>query len=199
MLPRRMGSTLALTLPAVAAAALVACARTAPPAPVMLGQSVEARPAPLVMAPPRPVPPPPEPAAPPAQVAVIPPSVSLPPPVSLPTREQHVEAAAPPSGSTRRVPAHPDHVTVRRGEGWLLHCGDAYFHHGEVQTPSYCPPGLGVFQELNQVDGAARRQNRERLRELAARHGEEVELICSHDAHALDHRRQPAGDAASSG
>jgi glyoxylase-like metal-dependent hydrolase (beta-lactamase superfamily II) len=76
-------------------------------------------------------------------------------------------------------------VAVRDGERWLLHCGDAYFHHGEVQTPPHCPPGLSAFQMLNQLDGAARRQNRERLRELAERHSGEVELICSHDSSTL--------------
>jgi glyoxylase-like metal-dependent hydrolase (beta-lactamase superfamily II) len=73
-------------------------------------------------------------------------------------------------------------VAVRQADGWLLHCGDAYFHHGEVQSPPHCPGGLRAFQVLNQVDGAPRRQNQERLRELVQRHGEEVELICSHDA-----------------
>jgi glyoxylase-like metal-dependent hydrolase (beta-lactamase superfamily II) len=76
-------------------------------------------------------------------------------------------------------------VAVKRAEGWLLHCGDAYFHHGEVHTPAHCPPGLSVFQAFNQADGALRRQNRERLRELAQRHPDEVELICSHDASYL--------------
>jgi glyoxylase-like metal-dependent hydrolase (beta-lactamase superfamily II) len=80
-------------------------------------------------------------------------------------------------------------VAIRRADGWLLHCGDAYFHHGEVQTPPYCPPGLRVFQELNQLDRTARRQNRERLRELAERHPHELELICSHDASSF-----PASD-----
>ena len=76
-------------------------------------------------------------------------------------------------------------VAIRQGEGWLLHCGDAYFNHREVQTPPSCPPGLSLFEALDQVDGAARRQNLERLRELAQRHAGEVELICSHDAHTL--------------
>jgi glyoxylase-like metal-dependent hydrolase (beta-lactamase superfamily II) len=80
-------------------------------------------------------------------------------------------------------------VAVRRGAGWLLHCGDAYFHRGEVQTPAHCPAGISAFQVVNQVDGAARRENRERLRELAARHGDEVELICSHDAHTFERHR----------
>ncbi|HEX4436783.1 MAG TPA: MBL fold metallo-hydrolase [Solirubrobacteraceae bacterium] len=77
-------------------------------------------------------------------------------------------------------------VAIRDGEGWLLHCGDAYFHQGEVQTPPHCPPGLRLFEALNQADGASRKQNLERLRELAERHRGEVELICSHDASTLD-------------
>ncbi len=76
-------------------------------------------------------------------------------------------------------------VAVRDGERWLLHCGDAYFHHGEVQTPTRCPPGLGVFQAFNDTNGAVRKQNRERLRELAADHPDDVELFCSHDPSTL--------------
>jgi glyoxylase-like metal-dependent hydrolase (beta-lactamase superfamily II) len=77
-------------------------------------------------------------------------------------------------------------VAISHADGWLLHCGDAYFHRGEVETPAHCPAGLRAFQALNQVDGEARRQNSERLRELAHQHGHEVELICSHDAPTLD-------------
>jgi glyoxylase-like metal-dependent hydrolase (beta-lactamase superfamily II) len=76
-------------------------------------------------------------------------------------------------------------VAIKHDGRWLLHCGDAYFHRGEVQTPAYCPPALKVFQALNSVDNGKRRQNGERLRELAQRHGGEVELICSHDAQTL--------------
>ncbi len=83
-------------------------------------------------------------------------------------------------------------VAVHRGDRWLLHCGDAYFHRGEVATPPHCPAGLRAFQALNQVDGKLRHQNRERLRELANRHGSEVELICSHDPVLLD-QAQAAG------
>lgn len=76
-------------------------------------------------------------------------------------------------------------VAIRNGDRWLLHCGDAYFHHGEVQTPPHCPPGLRAFAAFDQVDGAARRENVERLRELALSHSDEVELICSHDPSIL--------------
>lgn len=77
-------------------------------------------------------------------------------------------------------------VAIRDGDGWVLHCGDAFFHHGQVQTPPHCPPGLLAFQALTALDNARRRENVERLRELAARHGGEIELFCSHDPATLD-------------
>lgn len=86
-------------------------------------------------------------------------------------------------------------VAIRTGEGWLLHCGDAYFSHGEIETPPTCPPGLRFFQNLTTADNKARRSNQERLRELAGRHGEEVALLCSHDPHELE-REQARTNAA---
>lgn len=77
-------------------------------------------------------------------------------------------------------------IAIRRADDWLLHCGDAYFHHREVQTPSHTPRALEAFQLFDDADRAARRENRERLRELAQRHSGEVELVCSHDAPTLD-------------
>lgn len=72
-------------------------------------------------------------------------------------------------------------IAVREGDGWLLHCGDAYFHRGEVRTPPSCPSGLRFFQAINAHDGKARKANQQRLRALAREHGDEVDLICSHD------------------
>jgi glyoxylase-like metal-dependent hydrolase (beta-lactamase superfamily II) len=76
-------------------------------------------------------------------------------------------------------------VAIETAAGWLLHCGDAYFHHGEVATPPSCPPGLRLFQRINAAEGKRRIANQERLRELANRHGDEVRLLCSHDPHEL--------------
>ena len=76
-------------------------------------------------------------------------------------------------------------VALKTADGWLLHCGDAFFFHGEVESPPRCPPGLRFFQNLNQHDGKARHHNQERLRELRREHGDEVTLICSHDAEML--------------
>lgn len=77
-------------------------------------------------------------------------------------------------------------VAVNTADGWLLHCGDAYFHDGEVATPPSCPHGLRAFQNIVQHDGKARRHNQARLRELARDHGADVRLICSHDPAGLE-------------
>jgi glyoxylase-like metal-dependent hydrolase (beta-lactamase superfamily II) len=87
-------------------------------------------------------------------------------------------------------------VALRTGERWLLHCGDAYFNHGEVETPPHCPPGLRFFQNLNAADNKTRKANQERLRELASRNGDEVTLLCSHDPHELEREQAEAGSVA---
>ncbi len=87
-------------------------------------------------------------------------------------------------------------IAVNADDGWLLNCGDAYFHHGQVETPSSCPPGLTVFQAVSAFDNRTRRANTERLRELAARHGEEIDLICSHDPHYLERERAETANTA---
>ncbi len=87
-------------------------------------------------------------------------------------------------------------VAVNTPDGWLMHCGDSYFHHGELQTPPYCPPGLRAFQNLNNADRKQRLANQERLRELAARHGEEINLFCSHDPDELEREQAKAAGSA---
>lgn len=80
-------------------------------------------------------------------------------------------------------------VAVRGSQGWLIHCGDAYFFHGEVETPAACPLGLMAFQSLVQINGEQRLHNQRRLRELKAQHGGEIELFCAHDPVELTRQR----------
>jgi glyoxylase-like metal-dependent hydrolase (beta-lactamase superfamily II) len=72
-------------------------------------------------------------------------------------------------------------VAVKTESGWLLHCGDAFFYHGEIETPRRVTPGWELFETLTEHDHKTRQHNQERLRELAREHGDEVTLICSHD------------------
>jgi glyoxylase-like metal-dependent hydrolase (beta-lactamase superfamily II) len=87
-------------------------------------------------------------------------------------------------------------VAVKDGERWLLHCGDAYFNHQQCATPPSCPPGMALFQRVLAADHGARTANTERLRELAAAHGDEVSLFCAHDPHELAREQAASGAAA---
>jgi len=90
-------------------------------------------------------------------------------------------------------------VAVDAGEGWLLHCGDAYFYAGEmIPHRPYCTPGLNALQSLTEVDRGARRQNQERLRELVRERGDSVRVFSAHDPSELQALRQEAGREAPS-
>ena len=73
-------------------------------------------------------------------------------------------------------------IAVRTRDKWLLHAGDSYFFHGQMQTPPLRTPlVLRYFQRKADMDSAARVANQERLRELKAAHGDEVAIFNSHD------------------
>lgn len=81
-------------------------------------------------------------------------------------------------------------VAVAIGGGWLLHAGDAYYHHGLFSGDSlWRRPGLALTQRLVEVDRAAAAHNRRRLRAIAGDHGSAVRIFCSHDPEEL-----PVGD-----
>jgi glyoxylase-like metal-dependent hydrolase (beta-lactamase superfamily II) len=84
-------------------------------------------------------------------------------------------------------------VAVQVAEGWLLHCGDAYFHHGEMEPAPRRPWALSVFQRLC-VDDAARRRNQEQLRRLVQGHGDEVQVFCAHDRREYERARERAAN-----
>lgn len=78
-------------------------------------------------------------------------------------------------------------VAVQSETGWLLHAGDAYFHHDEVHAaPPHCTPGLRAYQTMMEVDRAARLTNQARLRALAQDADTGVRIICAHDCRELE-------------
>ena len=82
------------------------------------------------------------------------------------------------------LPGHtPGHcgIAVRGREKWLLHAGDSYFFHGQLQAKPSTPLVLGLFQRRADMDRATRQANQERLRVLKATHGQEVTIFNSHD------------------
>jgi glyoxylase-like metal-dependent hydrolase (beta-lactamase superfamily II) len=89
-------------------------------------------------------------------------------------------------------------VAVRRQDDWLLHCGDAYFHHSELEKDrGAAPKGLRWLESRLSVDDAQRLANQARLRELARVSVGEIKLICSHDLTELAAMRSAAREAES--
>ncbi|WP_258040397.1 hypothetical protein [Streptomyces sp. SM9] len=74
-------------------------------------------------------------------------------------------------------------VAIRDGAGrWLLHAGDAYLYHGEIErTPPSAHPAFAPVQQGAQTDAEAVRATRERLRALRRDHGDRVTVFSAHD------------------
>ncbi|MFT3723264.1 MAG: MBL fold metallo-hydrolase [Hyphomonadaceae bacterium] len=72
-------------------------------------------------------------------------------------------------------------VAIRTGAGWLLHAGDAYLHHAQMDADPRIPPGLGIYQHIMDADRPARRLNQQRLRQLRGSNRHNVRIFCSHD------------------
>ena len=70
---------------------------------------------------------------------------------------------------------------IREGDGWLLHCGDAYIHRDEIASPPVRVRGRSLYHRINSQDERTRQANAGRLSDLAREHGGEVRLFCSHD------------------
>lgn len=72
-------------------------------------------------------------------------------------------------------------IAVRSADTWLLHAGDSYFFHGQLEAKVRMPLALGYFQRKADMDRKARIANQERLRALKLGHGARVTIFNSHD------------------
>jgi len=73
-------------------------------------------------------------------------------------------------------------VAVSTTEGWLLHCGDAYFHRNEVQLKNrQCPIGLELIQGLDDCSRAERLYNQSQLAAVNQDPTSDIQIFCSHD------------------
>lgn len=83
-------------------------------------------------------------------------------------------------------------VAVDAGDCWILHCGDAFYHHGTVDgTP--VPASLRVQEVFSTYNWTQLRHNRARLAELYGRGEPDLLMVCSHDVglYELARNRQP--------
>ncbi len=80
-------------------------------------------------------------------------------------------------------------VALHTNGRWLLHCGDAYTYHGDVDPVHPSQPSYSrLFRLLFHLNKAFRQigKHSPRLRALLDEHSDEVTLTCSHDPHDLE-------------
>ena len=75
-------------------------------------------------------------------------------------------------------------VAVRTSDGWLLHAGDAIFHHRELAASPSMPTAARAYQWFMQTSQRERRRSLARLRSLRAAHPA-LPIICTHDPSQL--------------
>ncbi len=81
-------------------------------------------------------------------------------------------------------------IAVKYQERWLLHAGDAYFFHGQVESPPRCPSALRFFQRAIAVDNPSRVENLQRLQELKKTYEDDVLVFSAHDPLEFDYLLQ---------
>lgn len=75
-------------------------------------------------------------------------------------------------------------VIARAGDRWLVHAGDAYFHHATVEGSGRIPLGFSGFERMTQMLPAERRASAAALRQLRESYPD-VDMFCAHDPHEL--------------
>jgi len=74
-------------------------------------------------------------------------------------------------------------VALLQKDHWLLHAGDAYFYHQEMNPKRpRCTPGLRFYQWMMEKDRHQRLANQERLRELVRKQRDKVRVFCAHSS-----------------
>jgi len=72
-------------------------------------------------------------------------------------------------------------VIVKHAARWLVHAGDAYFHHHAVDgSGGAVPPGFRAFERIVEIDPAKRRASVAALRQLRTSYAD-LDLFCAHD------------------
>lgn len=80
-------------------------------------------------------------------------------------------------------------VAVDTGPRWILHVGDSFYHHGQLDGSNSAPKTLTVFERLIAHDWKRVQENHRRLRELWLANDPNVLLVNAHDPLLLDRAR----------
>lgn len=83
-------------------------------------------------------------------------------------------------------------VAVDAGHRWLLHTGDAFFHHGTIEGAPRVPGLTSGMEKLVAFDPAKISDNHSRLVELYRRREPDLMILCSHDPTLYERARATA-------
>jgi glyoxylase-like metal-dependent hydrolase (beta-lactamase superfamily II) len=72
-------------------------------------------------------------------------------------------------------------IAVDAGSRWILHAGDAFYHHGTLDGSAPVPRALRIMENLIAFNRAQVRDNHARLAELHARNESDLLIVCAHD------------------
>jgi glyoxylase-like metal-dependent hydrolase (beta-lactamase superfamily II) len=82
-------------------------------------------------------------------------------------------------------------IAVDAGHRWVLHCGDAFYHHGTLDGAPV-PRPVGMIEPLLAYDRSRLATNHARLIELYQRGEPDLLIVCAHDPTLLDRARKTA-------
>jgi glyoxylase-like metal-dependent hydrolase (beta-lactamase superfamily II) len=82
-------------------------------------------------------------------------------------------------------------VAVDAGHRWVLHAGDAFYHHGTLDGTTV-PRALTAMETMFAFDRKAVLDNHARLAELYARQEPDLLIVCAHDPTLLARARATA-------
>jgi glyoxylase-like metal-dependent hydrolase (beta-lactamase superfamily II) len=72
-------------------------------------------------------------------------------------------------------------IAVNAGSRWVIHVGDAFYHHAQLEGVGRAPRPLTVFERLVAVDWRAVEDNHRRLAELWRAADPQLTLVNAHD------------------
>ncbi|MFE4457818.1 MBL fold metallo-hydrolase [Nocardia tengchongensis] len=81
-------------------------------------------------------------------------------------------------------------VAIDTGNRWILHAGDAFYHHSQIDGTGHVPRALTTMERLVAQDPPQVRANHERLIELWTTKASELLLINAHDPTLLRRAQQ---------
>lgn len=83
-------------------------------------------------------------------------------------------------------------VAVDAGHRWVLHCGDAFYHHGTIEGTPRVPSLTARLEKMIAFDKKKVTDNHSRLAELHRRQDPDLMIVCAHDP-TLYKRAQATG------